>query len=111
MKVFSVRFYNLNVNTIMFLGEYKEKTKHQRISKAGVKHEYYRHKTFVRLKCDSCDSEFIRERSSMDPKRLNNNVFHVCSNCDAKRFGQKRGVMAKQIWSLSASSDLPISKL
>jgi hypothetical protein len=47
----------------------------------------------------------------MDPARLSNNYFHVCSNCDAKRFGQKRGVERKQMWDLSASSDLLISKL
>jgi hypothetical protein len=55
--------------------------------------------------------EFIRERGSMDPTRLNNNYFHVCSNCDAKRFGQKRGVERKQVWDMSASSNLPIGKL
>ena len=47
----------------------------------------------------------------MDPKRLNNNYFHVCENCDAKRFAQKRGVNAKQVWSLKASSDMPIWKI
>jgi hypothetical protein len=47
----------------------------------------------------------------MDPKRLSNNYFHVCSNCDAKRFAQKRGIQKKQVWDLPASSDLDISKL
>jgi hypothetical protein len=111
MILFSVRFYNLNVNIVMFLGEYKEKTRHERMSKTGVRHEYYRHKTMVQLRCDACDAEFIRERGSMDPTRLSNNYFHVCSNCDAKRYGQKKGVERKQVWDLSASSDLPISKL
>ncbi len=95
----------------MFLSEYKEKTWHERISKTGVKHDYHRYKTFVRLRCDACDIEFVRERGSMDPKRLNNNYFHVCSNCDAKTFAQKKGVERKQVWDLHASSDLPISKL
>jgi hypothetical protein len=95
----------------MFLREFKEKTQHERISKTGKPHVYYRHRTMVCLRCDSCDVEFIRERGSMDPTRLNNNYFHVCSNCDAKRFGQKRGVERKQVWDMSASSDLPIGKL
>lgn len=81
------------------------------MSKTGVRHEYYRHKTMVQLRCDACDAEFVRERGSMDPTRLSNNYFHVCSKCDAKRYGQKKGVERKQVWDLSASSDLPISKL
>ena len=44
-------------------------------------------------------------------KRLTNNYFHVCSNCDSKRFAQKKGVEKKQIWNVSASSDLPIGRL
>lgn len=47
----------------------------------------------------------------MDPKRLNNNYFHVCSNCDAKVFAQKKGVEKKKVWNMSASSDIPIGKL
>jgi hypothetical protein len=95
----------------MYLGEFQEKTRHVRRSKCGNEHEYYRTKTFVKMRCDSCDEEFIRPRGSMDPKRLNNNYFHVCNNCDSKRFAQKRGVQAKQVWNLHASSDIPISKL
>jgi len=95
----------------MFLGQFTEKTRHERISKTGIRHEYFRHKTFVRLRCDNCDNDFVRERGNMDPKRLNNNYFHVCERCDAKTFGQKKGVERKQVWDLHASSDLPISKL
>ena len=47
----------------------------------------------------------------MDPKRLSNNYFHVCDNCNAKVFAQKKGVERKQMWNLSASSDIPIGKL
>ena len=95
----------------MFLGEFVEKTRHIRCSKYGSEHEYFRKKTFVKLRCDNCDREFVRPRGSMDPKRLNNNYFHVCENCDAKRFAQKRGVERKKVWNLNASSDIPISKL
>jgi hypothetical protein len=46
----------------------------------------------------------------MDPKRLSNNYFHVCGNCDAKRFAQQKGVDRRKVWQLKASSDLPINK-
>jgi len=95
----------------MFLGEFKEKSRHVRRSKLGAEHVYYREKTLVQLRCDNCDSEFVRPRGSMDPKRISNNYFHVCDNCDAKAFAQKRGVERKRVWDLPASSDIPISKL
>jgi hypothetical protein len=95
----------------MFINEFTEKTRHVRRSKLGVEHEYYRNKTFVNLKCDNCNASFVRPRGSMDPKRLNNNYFHVCKDCDAKIFAQKRGVERRKVWSLTASSTIPISKL
>ena len=95
----------------MLLKEYSIKTKHVRKSKLGSEHEYYRHKTILIFRCDNCDQLFERERGSMDPKRLSNNYFHVCSECDAKRFAQKQGVSKRKVWSMSASSNLPISKL
>jgi len=95
----------------MFIKEYTLKKRHERISKLGKVHQYYRDVTMVILRCDSCDAEFERSRGKMDPKRLSNNYFHVCSNCDAKVFAQKKGVEKKQIWNLHASSDIPISKL
>ena len=72
---------------------------------------YTRERTYVALRCDSCDAEFERARGSMDPKRLSNNYFHVCKNCNSKVFAQKKGVERKHIWDMPASSDLDISKL
>ena len=95
----------------MFLKEFTKQTRHIRCSKLGKEHEYFRTCTYAIFRCDCCNIEFIRPRGSMDPKRLNNNYFHVCENCDAKRFAQKKGVERKQVWNLSASSDLPIGKL
>lgn len=95
----------------MFIGEFSEKNTYTRKSKSGKVHTYSRVKTYIKFRCDNCDSEFKRERGKMDPKRLNNNHFHVCTNCDAKRFAQKKGVEKKQVWNLSASSDIPIGKL
>ena len=95
----------------MYLNEYKKQTRHVRTSKMGKEHTYKRELTMCVFRCDSCDAEFERARGSMDPKRLNNNYFPVCSNCDAKVFAQKKGVERKQVWNLHASSDIPISKL
>lgn len=95
----------------MFIKEYTKKSTHVRKSKLGAEHSYTRNQTIAVFKCDSCDTEFKRLRGSMDPKRLSNNYFHVCKNCDAKIFAQKKGVEKKQMWNLPASSDIPISKL
>ncbi len=95
----------------MFIREYTEQTRHTRNSKLGTAHEYVRLKTYAVFRCDSCDIEFTRPRGAMDPKRLSNNYFHVCEQCDAKRFAQKKGVERKQVWNLHASSSISISKL
>ena len=95
----------------MYLREYEKKNRHFRKSKNGNTHSYFRHETIVVLKCDNCDAEFQRSKGKMDPKRLNNNYFHVCSDCDAKVFAQKKGVERKQVWNLTASSDIPIGRL
>jgi len=95
----------------MYLGEFTIKTEHTRLSKCGKNHSYYRNKRVVKLRCDNCGLEFERARGSMDPKRLNNNYFHVCSDCDAKSFAQKKGIERKHIWDMPASSNLDISKL
>ena len=104
-------FYNLNVNIVMFIREYSCKKCYERPSKLGKMHKYTRNVTICLFRCDNCNSEFERERGSMDPKRLSNNYFHVCKNCDSKVFAQKRGVERKKVWNLHASSDIPISKL
>jgi len=95
----------------MFIKEYLEKTRHIRKSKNGQNHTYWRNKTYVELRCDNCDMIFSRPRGSMDPNRINNNFFHVCKNCNAKKFAQKMGITRKKIWDMPASSDLDISKL
>ena len=95
----------------MFIKEYSVQKQYTRKSKLGVSHVYYRNTTMVVLRCDSCGIDFERPRGSMDPKRLSNNYFHVCENCDAKRFAQKKGVERKQVWNLHASSNIPINKL
>jgi len=112
MNVFMYKFYNLNVvNTYMFIGEHIQKTQFSRKSKAGLEHKYYRNSTELIFRCDCCNEIFKRLRGKMDPNRINNNVFHVCGNCDAKRFAQRKGQERKAVWDLPASSALDISKL
>lgn len=101
----------MRVNTYMFIRTTVEKTAHVRTSKLGTLHEYYRQLTIVHFRCDCCGEEFTRSKGSIDPKRLSNNYFHVCSNCDAKRFAQRKGVERKRVWDLPASSNLPIGKM
>ena len=94
----------------MFIKEYTLKKLYERRSKLGNLHQYYRDVSMVILRCDNCDSEFERSRGKMDPRRLSNNFFHVCSNCDAKKFAQRKGVEQKKIWDMPASSNLPVGK-
>ena len=95
----------------MYINEYQKKFRYNRSSKLGSNHGYFRKKTIVVLRCDNCSNEFERPRGSMDPKRINNNCFHVCNNCNAKVFAQRKGIERKQVWNLPASSNLDISKL
>ena len=95
----------------MFIKEYTTSKRYERLSKLGKIHTYWRTFTTCIFKCDNCNSSFERLRGKMDPKRLNNNYFHVCQNCDSKKFAQKKGVERKKVWSMSASSSLPIGKL
>lgn len=111
MLIFIERFYNLNVNILMFLKEYTRQVEYIRASKLGKQHRYTRTVTYCLFRCDNCNLEFERKRSQMSPARISNNYFHVCNNCDAKRFAQKTGITRKQIWDMPASSNLDISKL
>jgi len=95
----------------MYLDEFSRKSRHTRKSKTGIVHEYSRCKTYIRFRCDNCGAEFERARSKMSPNRLNNNYFHVCDNCNAKKFAQRKGVEKKQMWNMTASSSTPISRL
>jgi hypothetical protein len=95
----------------MFL-ETKRITKtYKRSSKQGLEHSYQRSSTLAVFQCDSCNCQFERSVGHMDKRRLNNNYFHVCSNCDTKRFAQSKGVERRLIWNMSVDTDLDISKI
>lgn len=94
----------------MLIEEIRVKNNYTRKSKLGKEHEYVRYKTMLRLICDCCGSEFLRDRGSMDPNRINNNYYHVCSDCDAKKFAQQKGVDKRKIWNIGVNTDIPINK-
>lgn len=83
---------------------------YERPSKLGAVHEYTRVKTLALFICDNCGAEFERELKKISSKRLSNQYFHCCSNCDAKKFAQRKGVERKSIWDMPASTELPVGK-
>lgn len=94
----------------MFLKTETERSEYTRTSKLGIEHTYYRNKTLAVFRCDNCDQQFKRDLKHVDRKRLSNNYFHCCSDCDAKRFAQRKGIERKKIWDMPASSTLPVGK-
>jgi protein-arginine kinase activator protein McsA len=94
----------------MFLKTETQTTEYVRCSKTGAEHTYRREKTLAIFRCDNCESTFHRDLKHIDRKRLSNNYFHCCSNCDVKRFAQRKGVERKQIWDMPASLDWPVGK-
>jgi hypothetical protein len=95
----------------MYIGQEQAQYCHYRKSKYGTVHAYTRKRTVLIFQCDNCHGIFKRVKGNMDPKRLNNNYYHVCGNCDAKRFAQEKGVEARRIWDMPASSMKTIGQL
>lgn len=94
----------------MFLKTETQENQFTRRSKCGFEHTFTRSKIVALFRCDSCDENFSRDLKHMDRKRLSNNYFHCCANCDPKRFAQRKGVEQKKIWDLPASTELPVGK-
>ena len=92
----------------MFIETKKITAQYSRKSKSGVTHIYSRIKTLAMFNCDNCNLPFNRELGKMDHRRLNNNYFHVCPNCNPKQFAQKQGVERRTLWNLPADSDIKI---
>jgi hypothetical protein len=95
----------------MYLKEETEALTYTRVSKLGKEHMHTRIKRICVFRCDCCGAVFRRDRAKMSPKRLSNNYFHCCNNCDSKRFAQKKGTDRRTIWDRPASSLDDISKL
>ena len=88
----------------MYIGQEYEQHSHYRKSKYGTMHVYLRKKTVLLFQCDCCQGYFKRNKGNMDPKRLNNNVYHCCGDCDVKKFAQEKGVESRNIWNMPVSS-------
>jgi hypothetical protein len=94
----------------MLIETKKVTTEYTRASKCNKLHTYKRTKTMVIIQCDNCQSLFEREQGKMNKKRISLDYYHVCLECDSKRFAQKRGVERRKLWNLSADSDIDITK-
>jgi protein-arginine kinase activator protein McsA len=94
----------------MFLKTEIDEIEHIRTSKCGLQHTYKRRRTSAVFRCDNCDKIFSRDLKHIDRKRLSNNYFHCCTNCDSKRFAQRKGIERKKIWDMPASAELPVGK-
>lgn len=95
----------------MYLGTEFREAHFVRTSKKGKVHTYSRRKTVLVMRCDCCQEVFNRDKGNMDPKRLTNAVYHVCGECDAKKFAQEKGVEARKVWDMPVSSLKPIGQL
>jgi hypothetical protein len=95
----------------MYIGTEYTQTQYIRTSKRGNTHSYFRKKQVIVFRCDCCQGTFKRDRGNMDPDRLNNNVYHVCGNCDVKKFAQSKGVEARHVWNMPVSSLKTIDQL
>ena len=95
----------------MFVLTHKVESTFMRTSKLGHEHFYTRIKTIAVFRCDNCQSIFTRDVGSVDPKRLSNNYYHVCTDCNPKQFAQKKGIENRKFWNTSVDSDLDISKI
>jgi hypothetical protein len=95
----------------MFISTEFRENHYVRTSKRGSVHTYSRKKAVLVMQCDCCGEVFYRDRGSMDPKRVTNSVYHVCGNCDAKKFAQSKGVEARKVWDMPVSSLKTIDQL
>lgn len=95
----------------MFVKLQQIQKNYSRPSKYGKVHSYSRKQSIAFFRCDNCDREFDRQIGKMDHRRLSNGYFHVCPECDTKRFAQKKAVERRTVWNLQANSDISIVKL
>jgi uncharacterized protein with NRDE domain len=86
-------------------------TEYTRASKLKKSHPYTRTKTIVVIECDSCRSLFERALGSMDKRRLDNGYYHVCPNCNQKKFAQNKSVEQRRFWNMPVDSDIDIAKI
>lgn len=109
--IFSFKFCNPNVNIAMIIETKSVTTEYTRTSKLKKSHTYTRTKTVAVIKCDSCQSLFERDAGTMDRRRLDNGYYHVCPDCNPKKFAQSKGVERRKFWDMPIDSDIDIAKI
>ena len=92
----------------MYIESRKIVREYQRVSKQGLEHVYSRISTVLVFSCDNCGARFERARGQIDPRRVNNDCYHVCSDCDQKKFAQAQGVERRRIWNTPVNSNIKI---
>lgn len=92
----------------MYIESKKVVHQYQRVSKHGKNHTYNRTTTVLVFTCDNCDKTFERPQGQIDPRRASNDYYHVCADCDPKRFAQSKGVERRRMWNIPVNSDLKI---
>lgn len=94
----------------MFLELKKINQTFLRKSKLGIEHLYSRIKSVAIFSCDSCQKVFERELGKIDHRRMNNNYFHVCSDCNQKSFAQTKSVEKRCFWDIPVDKDIDITR-
>ena len=92
----------------MYIESKKIVKQYQRTSKHGVIHKYNRPSIILIFTCDNCNAVFERSKGQMDPRRVNNDYYHVCANCNPKQFAQSKGVERKRMWNTPVDSDIKL---
>ena len=92
----------------MYIESKKITQQYQRTSKQGLIHTYTRTSTVLIFICDNCSAVIERSKGQIDPRRANNEYYHVCADCNPKQFAQTKGVERRRIWNTSVNSDIRI---
>jgi predicted RNA-binding Zn-ribbon protein involved in translation (DUF1610 family) len=92
----------------MYIESKKITKQYQRTSKQGILHAYSRTSTMLIFTCDNCGAVIERSKGQIDPRRVNNEYYHVCANCSPKQFAQTKGVERRRIWNMPVDSDIRI---
>lgn len=95
----------------MFIESKRVTTQYTRTSKLQKTHTYSKTKTIAVFQCDNCNQVFERDLGRMDRKRLSNNYYHVCENCNSKQFAQRKGAERRALWNLPVDSDKNIGRI
>lgn len=95
----------------MLIEVYQKYVEYSRPSKTGQVHLYHRKQQVAILVCDACSTKFERRVRDMDHRRLSARYTHVCPDCDAKRFAQRKGMESRRFWNTTVDLEIEINSL